>query len=549
MARIRGVSPRAAFGVEVVPGGHFEDPLREPCVPRGVRLRVEVVALKPLAAKSYRSLPGVHYGTPKEIFGFLAPRGRGGPERIARDFLAANADLFGLSARARGLKLRRVIESLGAAHVIFSQHHAGHPVHRAYVTVHIGRDGRAYLAKNRAMPKHLLPEAAKPKRSIRQARARALRAIHATARTTRVVGDVETTWFPRREKLVLAHKVRLHRTKPREEWIVYVDAKTGAVLSRFDNLASASGRARVFDPNPVAALGDHGRVLTASGRPKRRHPDRAYRIVSIGGLDGTGRLDGRRVSTRLTKDRVKSATHEFVFHAHQAGFDEANVYFHLDRTIRRLEAMGYRGRRAILRAPLEVDAHGTREDNSWYSPGLRQLTFGTGGVDDAEDGETILHEFGHALQDAIVPDFGQSPQAAAIGEGFGDYWAASSFFDVKPVRYRTSVMCWDSVLNDENDPPCLRRVDSELTFESFDPEGGEHENGVIWSATLWDVRKAIGAARADRVIVESHFQLDGFTTFARAARAILDANRNLHASRDHAKLRKVFQERGIGPLI
>jgi len=505
--------------------------------------------MKPLAAKSFRSLPGAHYGTPKEIFGFRAPKGRGGPVRIARDFLAANAEVFKLAPSAQGLRLRRVIESLGATHVIFSQRHAGHPVPRAYVTVHIGRDRRAYLAKNRAMPRQQLPPATKPKRSRKQARARALRAVHATAKTTRVVGKIELTWFPRREKLVLAYKLRLHRGEPREEWIVYVNAQTGAVLSRYDNLAAVSGRARVFDPNPVAALGGHERVLTASGRPKRRHPPQAYQVVTLGGLEGNGRLDGARVTTRLTQARVKSAAHDFLFQAHQAGFDEANVYFHLDRTIRRLEAMGYRGSRAIFRAPLEVDAHGTRDDNSWYSPGLRQLTFGTGGVHDAEDGETILHEFGHALQDAIVPDFGQSPQAAAMGEGFGDYWAASTFHDVKPVRYRTSVMCWDSVLDDEHDPPCLRRVDSELTFESFDPTGDEHENGVIWSATLWDVRKSIGAERADRVIVESHFQLDGFATFARAARAILDANRNLYASRDQAQLRRVFQDRGIGPLV
>ena len=53
------------------------------------------------------------------------------------------------------------------------------------------------------------------------------------------------------------------------------------------------------------------------------------------------------------------------------------------------------------------------------------MLFGTGDIDEAEDGETILHEFGHALQDAIWPDFGQSQEAAAMGEGFGDYFAAS----------------------------------------------------------------------------------------------------------------------------
>jgi len=29
------------------------------------------------------------------------------------------------------------------------------------------------------------------------------------------------------------------------------------------------------------------------------------------------------------------------------------------------------------------------------------LTFGTGAIDDAEDAQTILHELGHVIQDAI----------------------------------------------------------------------------------------------------------------------------------------------------
>ena len=78
--------------------------------------------------------------------------------------------------------------------------------------------------------------------------------------------------------------------------------------------------------------------------------------------------------------------------------------------------------------------------NSWYDPTSRSLSFGTGGVDDAEDGETILHELGHALQDAICPDFGQSNEAAAMGEGFGDYFAASFFADKKRPPYLARVM-------------------------------------------------------------------------------------------------------------
>src|SRR6202040_1045859 len=49
-------------------------------------------------------------------------------------------------------------------------------------------------------------------------------------------------------------------------------------------------------------------------------------------------------------------------------------------------------------------------------------------------------------------------------------------------------------------------------------------------------------------ILESHFQLDGFTTFARGARAILDADRNLYRKRYATILKRIFRRRGIGPV-
>ena len=136
-----------------------------------------------------------------------------------------------------------------------------------------------------------------------------------------------------------------------------------------------------------------------------------------------------------------------------------------------------------------------------------------------------------------------------MGEGFGDYLAASFFADRKPSLLQPTVMSWDGVLG-HSVPPCVRRLDEPLTFESFDhaPDADEHENGKIWSATLWDIRRALGRAIADCIIIESHFQLDGFTTFARGARGILDADRNLCRGRHLQTLRRILAARGIGPV-
>lgn len=503
--------------------------------------------MTPLVPRRYKTVPGRSYGTPKELWGFRTAAVRGTPRAIARRFLRDSAELLGIQSVRSRLRLARVIESVGAVHVIFQQGFRGRRIHRAYVTVHMDRRRRVFLTKSRAVPAEFLPKPARAKLSSAGARGRALRAVRGRGRHARL-GGVEQLWYPVKDTLRLAFRVRVHVDDPREEWIVYVDARSGKTLSKYDNLARAHGSARVFDPNPVVAAPGWP-PLSVKGRP-RRPPAEAYRTVRLTDLKDTGFLDGPRVTTRYTKGRVKRANHRFEFTSTEAGFDEAMVYFHVDRVIRYLESLGYRGDRAIFRAPLDSDVHGTRDDNSWYSPDLRRLTFGTGLVDDAEDAEIIVHEFGHALQDAICPDFGQSQEAAAMGEGFGDYLAASFFASRKPPRYRDSIGSWDSIEDDALDPRCLRCVNVPVTYESFDhaEDADDHENGQIWSATLWKIWTRFGRDVADRIVIESHFQLDGFTSFAKGARAILDADRHLFRGRHVAAMRRIFREQGIGPV-
>ena len=105
----------------------------------------------------YTAIAGKYYRTPKEIWNFRTAARGGSPERIARDFVVANAALFKLEDGVSELAVQRVIRSLGATHVIFKQVHDRYRVHRGYVTVHMDRSGRVYLSKNRSVPPRLLP--------------------------------------------------------------------------------------------------------------------------------------------------------------------------------------------------------------------------------------------------------------------------------------------------------------------------------------------------------------------------------------------------------
>src|SRR5260370_25346485 len=108
--------------------------------------------------RTFKVVPGTTYGTPKEVWGFRTKPHRGRPARIAHDFLKTNREILALE----GIRLRRTrtIESLGAHHIIHQQRLEGLPIHRAYVTVHLGRDAHVYLVKNRAVPRDLLEPSA-----------------------------------------------------------------------------------------------------------------------------------------------------------------------------------------------------------------------------------------------------------------------------------------------------------------------------------------------------------------------------------------------------
>ena len=57
---------------------------------------------------------------------------------------------------------------------------------------------------------------------------------------------------------------------------------------------------------------------------------------------------------------------------------------------------------------LRIDQYGG--DNSFFRDDKANITLGKGGVDDAEDAEVIVHEYGHSVQDGQVPGFGTTPR-------------------------------------------------------------------------------------------------------------------------------------------
>jgi Zn-dependent metalloprotease len=181
-------------------------------------------------------------------------------------------------------------------------------------------------------------------------------------------------------------------------------------------------------------------------------------------------------------------------------------------------------------------------DNSFATDRPKnELRFGKGGVDDAEDAEVILHEYGHAVHFAQGFAFA-SEEAGAISEGFGDYLAADVTNIVAPTPDPACVADWDSV-SYTRAPHCLRRVDEDKVYPG-DLVGEVHADGEIWSRALWDIRSAIGHAKADTVILEGQWDFTG-TTMTQLATKTVAAAKRIYGNATANAVTKAFQARGI----
>ena len=86
-------------------------------------------------------------------------------------------------------------------------------------------------------------------------------------------------------------------------------------------------------------------------------------------------------------------------------------------------------------------------------------------------------------------------------------------------------------------------MDTNLTVA--DKSGEVHHDGMIWSRALWDIRNALGARTADRIIINAQFDFAPDTSFADAADATVATAQEMYGSTAATKVRKAFTDRGI----
>ena len=316
----------------------------------------------------------------------------------------------------------------------------------------------------------------------------------------------------------------------------------GAAYATKPGPGSSTGSGRVFFPNPVAQLQDE--TLTDQNDEDYAALQPAYVLRTLTNLDGSGFLSGDwAVIVSETGNPAYSATNTFQYNRSQDEFEQVMAYYWITEAQKYIQSLGFGSRfRAVNMEPQRVRINQWGLDNSFATTHKDELRFGKGGVDDAEDAEVILHEYGHAIHFSQNFAFA-SEEAGAISEGFGDYWAVTVTQVISPTPDPACVADWDSTSYTSRVPHCLRRVDSDLHYPQ-DLRGEVHADGRIWSHALWDIRNAIGNVQADTVILEAQFDFPGTTMTELATRTVATAQR-LYGNSTANKVRAAFIDRGI----
>lgn len=360
---------------------------------------------------------------------------------------------------------------------------------------------------------------------------------------------------------------------------VVIDAEDGTLLFR-NCLTSESGTGRVFRESPLK-----GARVTVN------FPDSwlaANQLVTIGNnvdayVDANGDdIPDSTSDDNLRSGRAYSATQLFSFPA--PGDDEATVtlpkeyipasvtnLFYLVNTAHdfyyglgfteeagnfQTSNFGRGGKEgdAVLAEAQFGSQFGVFANNANFTtppdgrPGRMRVGIFTDGFtpprDGDLDGHVIVHEYGHGVSGRLVGGGGNpscvgGPQSGAMGEGWSDYFAIS-FYNAPLFGAYTAK------------PPAttVRRSNYEgyrFTYEDLGNAGFEvHNDGEIWAATLWDLRKQLTATVADKLVVAALKVTPCAPSMIDGRNAILVADRTLNKEANRAAIWQVFAKHGMG---
>ncbi|WP_224369861.1 M4 family metallopeptidase [Hyalangium versicolor] len=513
------------------------------------------------------------------------------PEQALRD----NAERFGLPAGLENLVLVQVKESLLGKHYHYQQMLLDLPVDGAEIVVSIGKDGQLLQIYNSS--RHVSADMEEDAVNQLHLKAQlssesALDRAWANMRVQNPLVDLpksEQVWIPGKDGFQLSYKVSIAAQMPTGGFVQYINAQDGSLIDSYSTSMPRNGKFEertlaerqrtlgsplnrkaetaaierqkrlaksvasptptfvngsgfVFDPDPRTTLNNDSLTdSSAASAFDAAYFNKPLRDITLSG--GVYSLAGAYVNITdiESPNTAPSTTTNGAWTAKRGSdaFDDTNTYFQLDQNQRYIQSLGFTN---IINRPLDVDTNGVDgDDNSHYSYGgtTDYLAFGHGCVNDSEDADVILHEYGHGIQHNINSSW-SGGDTGAMGEGFGDYWAGSYSYSTPngPTYHPEWVFSWDGH-SDCWSGRALNRTDAKYNssktygaHQSITEGGVTFQSDELWSAPLFQALTSLMAsgksrANVDKIILQAHFGLGSGVKMPAMATAIVNAAHTL----------------------
>ncbi len=509
-------------------------------------------------------------------------------------FLSAEYASFGWSEEADELELISDQRRTFSRHLTYQQTFAGITVDEATVRVNMDGLGRVSMVLSAFMPVDAEESSFNTQPSVTAARAADL-AIAELAPDGGLNSDPELV-ITDPDRPVLAWKLLVWPESEPAEYVVLINAHTGSLISARDqsmsfghtpDVRSDDADARKESANRVDGLGlvyDTDPLFTSGafyGAPYVDNDDATNAALDSQRLlvtlpDITQRGDGMYVLTGPYVDIVgessggsliyatpaESSPDGFQYNRADDRFESVMAYYHIDKSQRYVQSLGFHD---LQNGSIRVNPQGLTADDSRYIPTQNMILYGTGGVDDAEDAAVIWHEYGHAILNAAASGLLSTREGTALHEGLSDYWAASyrrGQID-QGLTLRTDwvgVFPWDS---GDGDPSFWggrylnhAGIYPQDVCSAVNDVGCDvHGDGLMWGTTLMEVFDVLGRELTNKLVLQSHYYLSSPVTFADAAQAVIQADRDYFSGVNASVLINIFSARGLvdasqfGPTI
>ncbi len=232
-----------------------------------------------------------------------------------------------------------------------------------------------------------------------------------------------------------------------------------------------------------------------------------------------------------------NTTPNFIFTRNQPGFEECNIVYHITQFQNYIASIGYD---TLLTDGITADAHGQfGTDNSVFvrNGGNPTLSFGTGGVDDAEDADVIIHEYCHGISWSANGNDNFSNERAGLDEGVADYFATSYSRSLNTYNWE-NMFSWDG-----HNSFWTGRIAN--TTRNYGTTNDMYQLGEIWNSAMSAISTNLGNFITDQLMLESLHFFTNNTTLPEAAMYVLKADTLLFNGMNTPNICAHFQLRNI----